>query len=237
MADLSALPSRGGLRVELRNLVKDYELHGRRIPVLTGIDFVVEPGERLGLVGASGSGKSTMLHLLGLLDHPSAGQILYDGELVGSAPEHEVEAFRNQQVGFVFQFHHLLPDFSAAENVMMPLLIAGGTMAGSKDKAMALLERVGLGERLEHLPGELSGGEQQRVALARALVLGPRLLLADEPTGNLDPKTGASIHDLLIELNEELGTTLIVATHNMALAGTMPRRVRLTDGQLIEIAE
>ena len=225
---------RGGVEVQLEGVCKSYTLHGRDIEVLAGVDARLEPGSVTALVGQSGSGKSTMLHLLGLLDHPSAGRILYDGRELLKARDELIEAFRNREVGFVFQFHHLLPEFTATENVMMPSIIAGESMSGARDRARALLDRVGLSHRLDHAPGELSGGEQQRVALARALVLGPRLVLADEPTGNLDPETGASIHDLLLELNRELGTTLLVATHNLDLAGRMPRLLRIHDKTLLE---
>ncbi len=223
-----------GLRVRLEGVIKHYELHGRDIPVLDGVALELEPGSVTALVGQSGSGKSTMLHLLGLLDQPTSGRILYDGEELAKARPDQQESFRNAQIGFVFQFHHLLPDFTAVENVMMPGIIAGQSMGLARSRARALLDRVGLNHRMDHAPGELSGGEQQRVALARALVLGPRLVLADEPTGNLDPSTGASIHELLLELNREQGTTLLVATHNLDLAGRMPRLLRIEGRQVHE---
>ena len=185
------------------------------------------------MVGKSGSGKSTLLQVLGLLDHPTRGNVLYNGRDLLSQREDVIEDFRNRHVGFVFQFHHLLPEFSATENVMMPALIAGWSMGQARERATTLLERVGLGPRLEHAPGELSGGEQQRVALARALCLKPSLVLADEPTGNLDPGTANDIHELLIELNQEMGTTLLVATHNMALARLLPRCLSLREGLLV----
>ena len=228
------MPERGGVEVRLDGVGKNYHLHGREIEVLDGVDALLEPGSVTALVGQSGSGKSTMLHLLGLLDTPSAGRIFYDGRELLRARDEVIEAFRNREVGFVFQFHHLLPEFTATENVMMPSIIAGESMSAARARSRALLDRVGLSHRLDHAPGELSGGEQQRVALARALVLGPRLVLADEPTGNLDPETGAAIHDLLLELNTELGTTLLVATHNLDLAGRMPRLLRLHDKTVLE---
>jgi lipoprotein-releasing system ATP-binding protein len=228
------MPERGGLDIVLQGVSKNYELHGRTIPVLESVDLHLEPGSVTALVGQSGSGKSTMLHLLGMLDGPSAGQILYDGRELNKERGEVQEAFRNRHIGFVFQFHHLLPDFSALENVMMPGIIAGQSMGEARARARELLDRVGLSHRLDHAPGELSGGEQQRVALGRALVLGPRLVLADEPTGNLDPDTGASIHELLLELNHELGTTLLVATHNLDLAGRMPRLLRIRDRQVLK---
>ena len=228
------MPEPQGLQIRLAGVGKSYVLHERLIPVLDSVDLVLEPGSVTALVGASGSGKSTMLHLLGLLDQPNRGTILYDGLDLLNAREAAVEEFRNRSIGYVFQFHHLLPEFTAVENVMMPRVIAGEAMGPARARAIELLERVGLGPRLDHAPGELSGGEQQRVALARALVMGPRLLLADEPTGNLDPGTGDAIHDLLLELNAELGTTLLVATHNHDLAGRMPRRLRIQDRRVVE---
>jgi lipoprotein-releasing system ATP-binding protein len=202
--------------------------------VLEGLDLAVAAGERIAVVGASGVGKSTLLHLLGALDRPTGGQLLFDGADLFARPEPELAAFRNREIGFVFQFHHLLPDFTALENVMLPALIARQPAAAARARAVELLERVGLGARLLHRPGELSGGEQQRVAVARAVMQRPRLLLADEPTGNLDPATGDGVQQLLIELNQEHGSTLVVATHNDRLAGAMGRTLRLADGRLHE---
>lgn len=227
------MPEQRGLALSLRDLHKEYVLGSRTIPVLRGMTTEIESGEVLAVVGKSGSGKSTLLQVLGLLDHPTRGNVLYNGRDLLSQREDVIEDFRNRHVGFVFQFHHLLPEFSATENVMMPALIAGWSMGQARERATTLLERVGLGPRLEHAPGELSGGEQQRVALARALCLKPSLVLADEPTGNLDPGTANDIHELLIELNQEMGTTLLVATHNMALARLLPRCLSLREGLLV----
>jgi lipoprotein-releasing system ATP-binding protein len=227
------MAERRGLSLSLRGVSKDYVLGGRTISVLRGTDAEIGSGEVLAVVGKSGSGKSTLLQVLGLLDKPSGGTILYDGQDLRSEREDVIEDFRNRHVGFVFQFHHLLPEFSATENVMMPALIAGWSMGRARERAATLLERVGLEARAEHAPGELSGGEQQRVALARALCLKPSLVLADEPTGNLDPRTANDIHELLVELNQEMGTTLIVATHNMELARRLPRCVSLRQGLLV----
>jgi lipoprotein-releasing system ATP-binding protein len=192
----------------------------------------VEPGERIAIVGESGVGKSTLLHLLGALDRPTAGRVLFDGEDVFTRRETDLAAFRNREIGFVFQFHHLMPDFTALENVMLPGLIARESRAAARARAESLLTRVGLQDRLTHRPGELSGGEQQRVAVARALARRPRLLLADEPTGNLDPQTASGVQDLLLELNQEHGAALIVATHSVHLAHAMSRTLRLTGGRL-----
>ncbi len=222
----------GGMSITLQGVHKSYWLGGREIPVLGGVDLQIDSGDIVAVVGKSGSGKSTLLQILGLLDEPSSGSVLYQGQDLRSQHEDVIERFRNRHVGFVFQFHHLLPEFSALENVMMPSLISGATMRQARIGATELLERVGLGERMQHAPGELSGGEQQRVALARALALRPSLVLADEPTGNLDPRTGNAIHELLIDLNRETGTTLVVATHNMALAGMLPRTLNLANGRL-----
>ena len=226
-----------GLKIALEGVCKHYRLGGRTIEVLRGADVTIEGGEVVAVVGKSGSGKSTLLQLLGLLDEPTKGRILYDGRDLRSERPDVIEDFRNQHVGFVFQFHHLLPEFTATENVMMPALIAGWSMGTARERAVSLLERVGLGPRLDHAPGELSGGEQQRVALARALCLRPSLVLADEPTGNLDPRTASDIHELLVELNQEIGTTLLVATHNMALAQMLPRTLTLRDGGLVPWTE
>jgi lipoprotein-releasing system ATP-binding protein len=223
-----------GARVEIRNLHKSFLHGGQLIEVLRGIDLTVESGEMVAVVGASGVGKSTFLHVLGTLDLPSAGQILFDGEEITRLGPARLADFRNRSIGFVFQFHHLLPEFTAAENVAMPALIAGRPRQEALVEASQLLERVGLAHRLSHRPGELSGGEQQRVALARALVLRPRLLLADEPTGNLDTATGNEMHSLFVELNRERQMTMIVVTHNADLAVRLPRRVHMVDGRVAD---
>src|SRR5213594_2593171 len=204
------------------------------VQVLAGLDLEVEAGERVAIVGESGVGKSTLLHLLGALDQPTDGQLFFDGRDVFGRSEPELAIFRNREIGFVFQFHHLLADFSALENVMLPSLIARRPLAATRARALELLERVGLAGRIAHRPGQLSGGEQQRVAVARALTLRPRLLLADEPTGNLDPATGEGVQQLLMELNREHGSALVVATHNARLAAAMGRTLRLAAGRLRE---
>jgi len=218
--------------VQVRQLAKHYVDGPTVVHVLAGLDLDVLPGERLAIVGASGVGKSTLLHLLGALDRPTGGQVLFDGHDVYAWSAVELAAFRNREVGFVFQFHHLLPDFTALENVMLPSLIGRAAVGTTRLRARELLERVGLQERLLHRPGQLSGGEQQRVAVARAVMQRPRLLLADEPTGNLDPVTGERVQQLLLELNREHGSALVVATHNDRLAAAMGSTVRLLGGQL-----
>src|SRR5688572_1446100 len=226
------MPARVMALVQARDLEKHYVDGPRVVSVLGGLDLDVEPGERIAIVGESGVGKSTLLHLLGALDRPTAGKVLFDGEDIYTRREAEIAAFRNREIGFVFQFHHLLPDFTALENVMLPGLIARESSSAVRARAESLLARVGLKERVGHRPGELSGGEQQRVAVARALARRPRLLLADEPTGNLDPETAAGVQDLLLELNQEHGTALVVATHSAHLAQAMMRTLRLTGGRL-----
>ncbi len=218
--------------VRIEGLAKTYLMADRRLEVLRGLDLEIAEGELVALTGPSGAGKSTFLHLLGTLDVPTRGRVRFDGEDVFERTEEELAAFRNGTVGFVFQSHHLLPEFTALENAMMPGLIRRIPRSDARRRASEMLERVGLGDRLEHRPGELSGGEQQRVALARALSLSPRLLLADEPTGNLDPQTADGIHALLVDLNRSLGITAVVVTHNERLAQALPRRLRLVAGRL-----
>ena len=222
---------------QIVNLHKSYFMDGKRIDVLRGVDITLREGEMVSLTGASGVGKSTFLHVLGTLDAPTLGQIRFDDRDVTSLDEGELARFRNRSLGFVFQFHYLLPEFSALENVMMPALIQRVSYSDAAAQAKELLVAVGLADRAMHKPGELSGGEQQRVALARALVLKPRLLLADEPTGNLDPTTGDGIHQVLKDLNRRLGIAAVVVTHNDRLAASMPRRLQLVDGKVIELSE
>ena len=213
-------------------LVKHYTDAGRVVRVLEGVHLEVQPSEKIAIVGESGVGKSTLLHILGALDRPTAGLVRYGASDLQALAPRAVAAFRNREIGFVFQFHHLMADLTAEENVMMPALIAGLGWDRARQEAREVLTRVGLAERLEHKPGELSGGEQQRVSVARAVVLSPRALLADEPTGNLDPATGEEVQRLLIELNRERGVALIVVTHNPRLAAAMDRVLRLHDGRL-----
>ncbi len=218
--------------VRIEGLVKTYLVGDRRLEVLRGIDLEIGEGEMLALTGPSGAGKSTFLHVLGTLDAPTAGRVFFRGEDVFEKDDEELARFRNETVGFVFQSHHLLPEFTALENAMMPALVRRVPRVEARRRAQEVLSLVGLAERMDHKPGELSGGEQQRVAVARALCLEPRLLLADEPTGNLDPQTGEGIHALLTDLNSRLGITAVIVTHNERLAASLPRRVRLAQGHL-----
>ncbi|SEU05660.1 ABC transporter ATP-binding protein [Stigmatella erecta] len=220
--------------LSIRNVFKSYFLHGKRIDVLRDVSLDIGKGELVSLVGPSGAGKSTFLHVLGTLDAPAAGEVLFEGQSVFAMNDARIADFRNRTIGFVFQSHYLLPEFTALENVAMPALIQRRDRSQTYAEARKLLERVGLGGRVDHRPGELSGGEAQRVALARALVLQPAILLADEPTGNLDPATGEGIHQLLRDVNRDLGITAVVVTHNEALARSMPRRLRLAGGQVTD---
>jgi lipoprotein-releasing system ATP-binding protein len=221
-----------GPLVRIRGLRKSYWLEDKRIDVLKGVDLEIGAGDMVSLIGASGVGKSTFLHVLGTLDLPTEGEVRIDDTDVFARSPAALSDFRNRRIGFVFQSHYLLPEFTALQNVAMPALVQRKSPAEAEDLARESLVQVGLGERLSHKPGELSGGEQQRVALARALVLRPSLLLADEPTGNLDPETGEGIHRLLFEMNERMGITAVVVTHNQQLAQRFPRRLRLAEGLL-----
>jgi len=218
--------------VRVRDLRKVFLHEGHEIEILRGIDLAVHPGEMLAVVGASGAGKSTLLYLLGTLDMPTSGAIEYNGEDVTRFTSARLANFRNERLGFVFQFHHLLPEFSAVENVMMPGLIRGMSRSALEPAAKELLDEVGLGSRLTHRPSQLSGGEQQRVALARALVMSPKLVLADEPTGNLDSNNSNTIQELFFSLNARRGTTFLVVTHSSELSRRMPRVVTMRDGRV-----
>jgi len=220
--------------LEARGLHKSFRTGEGTIEVLRRVDLTVAEGERLAILGESGVGKSTLLHILGTLDHPTGGTLRFRGEDAFARPPEALASFRNRSLGFVFQFHHLLPEFDAVENTMMPGLLRGLAFPEMRPRAEELLEEVGLGRRLHHKVGKLSGGERQRVALARALVLDPPLVLADEPTGNLDPRTGERIEDLLLEMNRTRGTALVVVTHNRRLARRLGRAAVLRDGVLDE---
>jgi lipoprotein-releasing system ATP-binding protein len=224
-----------GRLISGRDLAKSFRNGDVSIDVLKGIDLDLRAGETVAIVGASGIGKSTLLHILGTLDRPDSGTLLYQGENVLHYDDFKLAEFRNKAVGFVFQFHHLLPEFSALENAMMPALINGFSKLQAGKAAQEILVRVGLQDRLHQRVGKLSGGEQQRVALARALVLRPAILLADEPTGNLDKKNSDQVHQLVLELNQELSMTLVVVTHNLELASYMSRCVTIIEGRLQDV--
>ncbi|NDO75914.1 lipoprotein-releasing ABC transporter ATP-binding protein LolD [Shewanella sp. SE1] len=218
--------------LEAKAVSKSYQEGKLSTKVLEQVDLKVYPGEQLAIVGSSGSGKSTLLHILGTLDKPSAGQVLLEGEDLYKASASRQAQLRNQAMGFIYQFHHLLPEFNALENVAMPGLIAGRPKAEVRAQAKALLERVGLGHRLDHTPAELSGGERQRVAIARALINSPKVVLADEPTGNLDAHSGEAVYELIRELASQLGTAFVVVTHDHQLAARMDRQLQMVDGRL-----
>ncbi len=218
--------------IEVRQLIKSFNDGARRVDVLRGIDLSIKKGERVAVVGASGAGKTTLMHILGALDRPSSGDVRLEGNDIFSLRGGALDSFRNRTIGFIFQFHQLLPEFSALENVMMPALIARASRSEAAQRASALLGEVGLAHRLTHKPGELSGGEQQRVAIARALIMSPRLLLADEPTGNLDSGTSDEIYRLLNSLHQTHGLTMVVVTHSQVLAGRLDRIVHMEDGRI-----
>ena len=221
--------------IAVKGLGKRFNTADAQLEILKGLNLNLDAGETIAIVGASGIGKSTLLHILGTLDRPDEGAVFYRGEDVFRFDDTKLARFRNGTIGFVFQFHHLLPEFNTVENVMMPGLIHGSRRSLIHQAAVSILTRVGLEDRLTHRVDKLSGGEQQRVALARALILNPVVLLADEPTGNLDKQNSEQIHALLLELNKEMGMTLVVVTHNTELASTMSRRVTIIDKQLMEV--
>ena len=225
----------GQVVIRVEGIYKSFGRDENRVEVLKGLHLSIEEGERVAITGASGVGKTTLLHILGALEHPTEGKVYYGDLDIFSLGDRDLTHFRNRNIGFVFQFHHLLPEFNALENVMMPALIYGMDKEEAEAKAEEVLIEVGLKGRLLHRPGELSGGEQQRVAVARALILKPKVLLADEPMGNLDVKTGEAVADLMVSLNMERGITMVVATHNVALARRMGRRLALVDGKALPL--
>jgi lipoprotein-releasing system ATP-binding protein len=220
--------------IKLENLSKTFVKDGNKIEVLRGLNLEIKKGESLAVLGVSGAGKSTLIHILGTLDHPTEGRLLINSVNVFKWDEQKISRFRNSTIGFIFQFNNLLPEFDALENTMLPALIGGISKREAKEKAHQLLSEVGLDHRIRHKPGEMSGGEQQRVAIARALVMDPEILLADEPTGNLDTETGKKIEDILVNLNEMKQITLVLVTHNKLLAERMSGRIGLRDGKIYD---
>lgn len=221
--------------LQVEELYKSFVEGGEEIRVLRGLHLELGTGQRLAIVGESGVGKSTLLHILGTLDRPSGGRVIYRGQELSSLDDEALSHLRNREIGFVFQFHYLLPDFNALENVMLPAMIQGWQWEQAQEAGLKLLEAVGLRDRVTHRPGKLSGGEQQRVAVARSMILEPRLILADEPTGDLDPRTGEEVQDLLFRLNEERGVALVVATHNRRFAAQIGTQMELRDGRLFPL--
>ena len=223
-----------GAQLKITNLRKTFVKNGQRIDVLRGVNLTIKNGESIAIVGVSGAGKTTLIHILGTIERPTSGTVEIDGIDVFSWGERELASFRNRKIGFIFQFFNLLPEFTSLENVMMPALLGGLSRREAKIKAELILNEVGLGDRMTHKPGELSGGEQQRVAVARALIMDPDIVLADEPTGNLDTRTGGMIEELLLDLNIKRKVTLIVVTHNRKLASKMSRMIDLVDGRIAD---
>lgn len=221
--------------IRIKGLYKTYGNTQKRVEVLRGIDLTIKKGETLAIVGASGVGKSTLLNIMGALDRPTEGEVLYKGESIFKYDDDKkLASFRNKFIGFVFQFHHLLPEFTALENVMLPCLIGGEKPEAARTRAEGLLKEVGLGSRLNHKPGELSGGEQQRTAIVRSIMQSPEVILADEPTGNLDTRTGEEVFEILLELNKDRDTTMAIVTHNERLASRLSKRITMVDGNIKE---
>jgi lipoprotein-releasing system ATP-binding protein len=224
------------MMITLIDLNKTFIKDGNKIEVLKGLNLTISRGQSLAILGVSGAGKSTLIHILGTLDRPTSGTMLFDDVNIFAWEEKKLAQFRNEKIGFVFQFHNLLPEFNSLENTMMPALIHGVPYRDAREKAEAILSEVGLGNRLTHKPGELSGGEQQRVAVARALIMEPEIILADEPTGNLDSETGRKVEDIMLELNRTRNITLVVVTHNKSLADRMSKCIDLHDGKIYNYA-